>query len=70
MDKTIMLAGLIFISLPVVVLTLMIGMIMNDDRNNKGQSDIDLDMRLYIPSWCRDRSSNHRCNKQDEGENK
>lgn len=63
MSKELMIMGLLMISVPIVVLTLGIGWMMNNDKR---EPDIDLDMRIYVPSRCRDRSSNNRSVKQLE----
>jgi len=65
MDKTIMLAGLIFISLPVVVLTLMIGWLMDDNRDNKGKCDTDSDTGICFCAGSGNRRSDKRCSEQE-----
>ena len=62
MNKELLIIGLVLIGVPIVVLTLGIGWLMNDER----EPDIDLDMRIYVPSRCRDRSCDNRHDKQVE----
>lgn len=68
MDKAMMLLGLILIATPIVVLTLGIGWLMDDERFSEGQHDSDNDIRIYVPMRNRNRSSNNRCNKQGDKE--
>ena len=68
MDKAMMLLGLILIATPLVVLTLGIGWLMDDERFSERQHDSDNDIRIYVPVRNRNRGSDHRCNKQGDKE--
>ena len=65
MDKTILLAGLIAISLPMVALTLAIGWLMDDNRDNKGKCDTDSDTCICFCAGSRNRWSDKRCSEQE-----
>ena len=57
----------IFVGVPLTVISFLIARYMDDDRRNNEQSDNDNDMRVYVPSRCRDRRGNHRHDKENKG---
>ena len=62
MDKILGIFTTIFIGIPLAVISFIISRSMDDDeRRNTKQSTIDLDMRLYVPSRCRDRRRGDGC---------
>ena len=69
MDKGLILGAVIFVWLPIIGMALLISWVMDGDKDgmDKGKSDSDSDLRIYVPSWCRDRSKHERNNKQHEG---
>ena len=64
MDKATMLLGLILIATPLVVLTLGIGWLMDDDRMDKGKRNRDNDVPAHVHNGIRSRGSNSRCDKR------
>lgn len=60
MDKITGLIALIVIGAPLVIMTLAFSWVMDDERMDKRQSNIDSDIRIYIPSWHRNRRRNNR----------
>ena len=75
MDKAMMLLGLLLIATPLVVLTLGIGWLMDDnfdiEGDTKGQHDTDSDIHshVHIGIWSR-RSDNRHDNRMGKGEEK
>ena len=55
MDKILGIFTTIFVGLPLTVISMVFSWVMNDEGRNNKQSAIDLDMRVYVPSWDRDR---------------
>ena len=55
MDKILGLFTALFVGIPLIIISMLICWVMNDERRNTKQSAIDLDMRVYVPSWNRDR---------------
>lgn len=68
MDKLLGIFTTIFVGVPLTVISFLISRYMDDDGRNNEQSAIDLDMRVYVPSRCRDRRGNHRRIKQVDSE--
>ena len=66
MNRIMLLLLVLVLCVVAVVFTLFIGWLMDDDRDNKGKLDDDTDTRLYVPSWCRGRSSDNRHDQGDE----
>lgn len=64
MDKAIILTAILLIATPLVVFTLAIGWMMDDDRIFEGKRDLDSDIRIYIPGRDRDRKRNNRHSEQ------
>ena len=62
MDKGLILGAVIFVWLPIIGMALLISWVMDGDNDgmDKGKSDSDCDLRIYVPSWCRDRGGNKR----------
>lgn len=60
MDKITGLIALIVIGAPLVIMTLAFSWVMDDERMDTRQHNIDSDIRIYIPSWHRNRRSNNR----------
>ena len=63
MDKALGIVTLLFVGAPLVILTLAIGGIMDDDRNKRHSNPTlsdDPDMRIYVPKRSRHRRSDHR----------
>ena len=67
MDKLLGIFTTIFVGIPLTVISMLISWVMNNEGRNNEQSDNDNDMRIYVPSRCRDRGSNHRQDKQPKG---
>ena len=64
MDKAMMLLGLILIATPLVVLTLGIGWLMDDDRMDKGKRNGHSDVPAHVHDGIRSRGSDSRCDKR------
>ena len=60
MDKATMLLGLILIATPLVVLTLGIGWLMDDDGMDKGKRNRDSDVSAHVHDGIRSRRSDNR----------
>lgn len=60
MDKAMMLLGLILIATPLVVLTLGIGWLMDDDGMDKGKRNRDNDVPAHVHNGIRSRWSDNR----------
>ena len=60
MDKILGIFTTIFVGLPLTVISMLISWVMNNEGRNNEQSDNDNDMRIYVPSRCRDRGSHYR----------
>ena len=63
MDKALGIVTLLFVGVPLVILTLAIGGIMDDDRSKRHSNSTlsdDPDLRIYIPVRDRDRRSGNR----------
>ena len=66
MDKGLILGAVIFVWLPIIGFALLISWVMDGDKDDgmdKGKSDTDSDLRIYVPSRVRNRGGNKR---QDE----
>lgn len=67
MDKAMILTAILLIATPLVVFTLAIGWMMDDERIFEGKRDSDSDIRIYVPGRDRDRGRNNRhCEQGDE----
>ena len=64
MDKATMLLGLILIATPLVVLTLGIGWLMDDDRMDKRECNRDNDVPAHVHDGIRSRRSDIGCDKR------
>ncbi len=71
MDKILGIFTTIFVGLPLTVISFLISRYMDDEGCNTEQPNNDNDMRIYVPSRCRNRRGNNRRIKQvDEEERK
>lgn len=71
MDKATMLLGLILIATPLVVLTLGIGWLMDDDGMDKRERNRDSDVSAHVHDGIRSgRSDNGHDNRMGKGEEK
>ena len=71
MDKATMLLGLILIATPIVVLTLGIGWLMDDDGMDKGKRNRDNDTSAHVHNGIRSRrSDNGHDNRMGKGDRK
>lgn len=71
MDKALVLTALLLIATPIVVLTLGIGWLMDDDRMDKRECNRDSDVPAHVHNGIRSRWSNSRCDKRmGKGEEK
>lgn len=59
MDKILGIFTTIFVGVPLTVISMLISWVMNNEGRNNEQSAIDLDMRVYVPSRCRNRRRNN-----------
>ena len=66
MDKLLGVLAIIVIGSPLIIITLAISWVMDDERIDKRQPNDDSDIRYYIPSWCRRRRSNNRSDMENE----
>lgn len=64
MDKALILTALLLIATPLVVLTLGIGWLMDDDRMDKGKRNRDNDVPAHVHDGIWSRGSNSRRNKR------
>ena len=51
MDKALGIVTVLFVGLPMVVMSLLVSWVMDDERLDKRQPDNDSDIRIYVPSW-------------------
>jgi len=68
MDKILGIFTTIFIGVPLTVISFLISRYMDDEGRDTEQLNNDNDMRVYVPSRCRDRRSNNRRIKQVDAE--
>ena len=60
MDKLLGIFTTIFVGIPLTVISFLISRYMDDEGRDTEQLNNDNDMRVYVPSRCRDRRGNHR----------
>lgn len=68
MDKILGIFTTIFVGLPLTVISMLISWVMNNEGRNNEQLNNDSDMRIYVPSRCRNRRGNYRRIKQVDEE--
>ena len=68
MDKILGILTTIFVGIPLTVISFLISRYFDDERCDTEQPTNDNDMRVYVPSRCRDRRGNQRRIKQVDEE--
>ena len=68
MDKILGILTTIFVGIPLTVISFLISRYMDDEGRDTEQLNNDNDMRIYVPSRCRDRRGNQRRIKQVDEE--
>lgn len=66
MDKILGLFTTVFVGVPLVIVSMIICWWMDDERADKGKSNNDSDIRIYVPGRCRRRRSNNRFDMENE----
>ena len=68
MDKLLGVLTTLFVGVPLTVISFLISRYMDDERGDSEQLNNDSDMRIYVPSWDRNRGGNNRRIKQVDSE--